>query len=134
MKLIERPEPDPLWQGPVVAHESRCRWIAIPMLFNHRLVCVPDGERYGAAEYGWCYRSLAALIASAAVFEPDTQDEPLGWHKRAGGGLRRAPNRCQDPEHNRPRCVHGSYIDAGLCEHTSVCPDMGTHPPRMHPS
>jgi hypothetical protein len=126
MKLSETPEPDPLWQGLVVAHEAGCRWIAVRMLFNHRLVCVPD-DGLGCAAYGWCYRSLAALITAAAVFEPDTQDEPLGWHKRAGADIRRAPNRDQDPDHNRPRCVHGSYLGADFCEHADVCPEILHH-------
>ncbi|MEW2250414.1 hypothetical protein AB0907_24105 [Streptomyces sp. NPDC006975] len=123
MNLIEKPETDALWQGLVVAREAGCRWIAVRMLFNHRLICVPDDGDSNAA-YGWCYRSLAALITSAAVFEPDTQDEPLGWHKRAGGDIRRAPHRDQDPDHNRARCVHGSYYDAGFCEHAEVCPEF----------
>lgn len=127
MKLIENPDTDPLWQGLVVAHDAGCRWIAVRMLFNHRLVGVLDGETYGGAAYGWCYRNLAALITSAAVFNPDTQDEPIGWHKRAGAAVRRAPNRDQDPDHNRPRCVHGSYLDARRCEHADVCPEILGH-------
>ncbi len=118
MNLIENPQTDPLWQGLVIAHESGCRWIAVPMLVNHRLVCVHDDDPHGCAAYGWCYRSLAALIASATVFEPDTQDEPVGWHKRAGADIRRAPN------HNRPRCVHGSYLASGQCAHSQFCEDF----------
>ncbi|MFJ9114464.1 hypothetical protein ACIRJO_02830 [Streptomyces sp. NPDC102394] len=53
MNLIERPETDPQWQGLVIAHEAGCRWIAVRMLFNHRLVCVPDDAPYGTAAYGW---------------------------------------------------------------------------------
>ncbi|MFJ9114465.1 hypothetical protein ACIRJO_02835 [Streptomyces sp. NPDC102394] len=67
---------------------------------------------------------MAALTVSAAVFQPDTQDEPLGWHKRAGADIRLAPHRDQDPEHNRPRCVHGSYLGADFCEHAAVCPEI----------
>lgn len=133
MNLIETPDTDPLWQGLVVAHESGCRWIAVRMLVNHRLVCVYDDDSSGCAAYGWCYRSLAALVASAAVFEPDTQDEPLGWHKRAGDDVRRAPNRDQDPDHNRDRCVHGSYLDAGFCERAEVCPEILHHNERTTP-
>ncbi len=44
MNLIENPEADPLWGGLVVAHEAGCRWIAVRMLVNHRLVCVPDDD------------------------------------------------------------------------------------------
>jgi len=128
VKLCEKPESDPLWQGLVIAHESRSRWIAVRMLFNHRLICVPDSrDPFRAETHGWCYRSMAALTVSATLFEPDTQDEPLGWHKRAGGDIRRAPRRDQDPEHNRPRCVHGSYLGADFCEHAGVCPEILAH-------
>lgn len=124
MNLIENPEPDLLWQGLVIAHEAGCRWIAVRMLFNRRLVCVPDGDTYGDAAYGWCYRTLATLITSAGIFQPDTQDEPLGWHKRAGADVRRAPNRDQAPAHNQPRCVHGTYLGANRCDHADVCPEI----------
>ncbi|SMF86379.1 hypothetical protein [Streptomyces sp. Amel2xC10] len=126
MNLIENPEVDPLWQGLVIAHESGCRWIAVRMLFNHRLMCVPDGG-LGDAAYGWCYPSLPALVASAAAFDPDTQDEPVGWHKRPGANTRRAPHRDQDPEHNQPRCVHGSYLHTLKCQHAAVCPEILNH-------
>ncbi|MFF0597892.1 hypothetical protein [Streptomyces antibioticus] len=59
MNLIENPRTDPLWQGLVIAHESGCRWIAVPMLVNHRLVCVHDDDPHGCAAYGWCYRTTA---------------------------------------------------------------------------
>lgn len=133
MNLIENPETAPLWRGLVVAHEASCRWIAARMFYNHRLVCVYDDDPMGCAAYGWCYRSMAVLVASAAVFEPATQDEPVGWHKRAGADVRRAPHRDQDPEHNRARCVHGSYLDTPACTVTQFCEEFLNRPERMIP-
>jgi hypothetical protein len=124
MNLIDTRETDPLWRGLVIAREAGCRWIAVPMFFNHRLVCVYDDDPSGCAAYGWCYRGMAALIASAAVFEPDAQDEPVGWHKRAGADVRRAPHRDQDPDHNRDRCVHGSYLHTRRCGNSQFCADF----------
>lgn len=124
MKLIDTPETDPLWQGLVIARETDCRWIAVRMLSNHRLVCVYDDDLSGCGAYGWCYRNMAALVASAAVFEPETQDEPIGWHKRAGADIRHAPRRDQDPEHNRDRCAHGSYLHTAACNITQFCEEF----------
>lgn len=124
MKLIDTPGTDPLWQGLIIAREADCRWIAVRMLANHRLVCVYDDDTSGCASYGWCYRGMAALVASAAVFEPETQDEPTGWHKRAGADIRRAPRRETDPDHNRPRCVHGSYLHTAACTITQFCEEF----------
>jgi hypothetical protein len=40
------------------------------------------------------------------------QDEPQWWHKRPTyHKVRKAPLREQDRVYNRPRCVHGSYMD-----------------------
>ncbi|WP_435610019.1 hypothetical protein [Streptomyces sp. C10-9-1] len=122
MDLIE-PSYDVLWGGPVLAAADGMRWIAVPMLVNHRLVGVPD-DGDGSAAYGWCYGSLAAIVAAVAVWDPATQDEPLGWHKRAGEPARRAPERHRDPDHNRARCVHGSYRHTGRCDRTPYCTEF----------
>src|SRR3546814_17283275 len=96
------------------------------MFYNHRLVCVYDDDPAGCAAYGWCYRSLAALIAAAAVYEPDTQDEPLGWHKRAGADVRRAPDRDQDPTPHRARCDPGRYLHARRPDPPGFCQELLT--------
>jgi hypothetical protein len=99
------------------------------MFYNHRLICVPD-DSLGGAAYGWCYADATTLHLSATLFDPDTQDEPLGWHKRAGADIRRAPHRDKDPDHNRPRCAHGSYLHTGT-RHVLHCPETARHtPPR----
>lgn len=51
----------------------------------------------------------------------DTQDEPAGWHKRPTWPVRQAPRRDEEPDHNRPRCVHGCYLHDGC--RTASCPE-----------
>jgi hypothetical protein len=83
---------------------------------------VPDPIGY---RHGWCYRGLEAAAAAVAAWDPLTQDEPPGWHKRATPGLRCAPDR--DPGHdlNRGRCVHGVYRGE-RCEHCKWASSDGT--------
>lgn len=124
MELIENSEVDPRWEdslhpdsGRIVARSSDTRWAAVHMGFNWRLVGL---EKNGCYSFGWCYRNRRAILAAVAVWDPDVQDEPLGWRKRAGG-MRRAPRREEDPQYNRARCVHGTYVDATFCERVRVC-------------
>lgn len=128
MELIENAEVDPFWVDPAyphsgrpVAHGEGNRWLAVKMGFNWRLIGVPDGWPESNYDHGWCFRSELALLASVSVWEPGVQDEPLGWHKRATPVLRRAPRREEDPQYNRERCVHGTYVDTAFCEHAQVC-------------
>jgi hypothetical protein len=123
MELLEPFDVDPDWRAPVVARAAECRWLAVPMIYNVRLVCVPD-DSTGIAAFGWCYRTELALLAAVRVFDPVTQDEPLGWHKRAGGLPRWAPEREADPEYNQPRCEHGTYLHTGICDVTVHCYDF----------
>lgn len=127
MELIENPQVDPRWVDPnnpdsgrVVAHSSDARWAVVRMGFNWRLVGL---EESGCYSFGWCYQDRLAALVAVAVWEPEFQDEPLGWHKRAGG-VRRAPHREGNPMHNRPRCAHGTYLDAPHCGRVQVCPDF----------
>jgi hypothetical protein len=96
--------------GPAVVVAGGERVDILPMLGrNARVVIsedVPDPMGY---RHGWCYRGMLAAAAAAAAWDPLTQDEPAGWHKRATPGVRRAPDRDPDHELNRGRCVHGAY-------------------------
>lgn len=74
---------------------------------------------------------MVGLVAAARLFDPRTQDEPLGWHKRACE-VRRAPYRDQDPRHNRPRCVHGTYRDEPVCARDQFCREFP--PPELRHS
>jgi hypothetical protein len=74
------------------------------MAFNARLVMTPSNalEVY---DYGWCYASKTAALIAALGWDPNCEDEPPGWHKRATGP-RRAPQRLPEAA---LRCVHGRY-------------------------
>lgn len=63
----------------------------------------PDGE--GGYEHAWCFPRDPALVERAVgEWDPDTQGEPMGWHKRrtvqrgrrpSGGGRRTAVRRAE---------------------------------------
>jgi hypothetical protein len=120
VKLITAPCTDVLWRAPLIALDAGLRWVLVPMLYNHRLIAYPPG---GLAPYGWCFKSPLAALTAATTYDPWTQDEPLGWHKRAGE-VRRAPYRDQDPDHNQSRCIHGSYLHEPACSVVEVCPEF----------
>lgn len=84
-----------------------------PQGFNDRLVVVEKNDPYRGYEFGWCFEKRDGLMVKAAllIWDPETQDEPQLWHKRPGMNVRRAPRRDEDPQYNRPRCIHGSYMD-----------------------
>lgn len=88
-----------------------------------RLVGVVAGEDQAGYEWGWRYRKSLDLVRSwVRQWDPVTQDEPLGWHKRPTGlVVRKAPRRAEDPAYNRERCVHGTYLEAGQCSIAEVC-------------
>lgn len=110
------------WAGLVLAEDGTHRWILLEFGYNLRLITVPHGEKNGW-DYGWCYpRDTAAVRAALEGYDPDTQDEPMGWHKRPGADVRKAPRREEDPEYNRPRCQHGAYL-AEQCR-DRFCPDV----------
>lgn len=109
------PIPDEHWQGEELAADDTHRYLWLWHGFNIRLIAVPsnDPESLGY-DHGWCYPRDPALVrAAVAAWDPDTQDEPEGWHKRPTRPARRAPHRYQQPAYNRPRCEHGSYLHEG---------------------
>lgn len=97
---------DEEWQGTVLGSDDTHRYIWVWFGYNLRLLAVPHhGFGY---DHGWCYRrNPQALEDAVAAWDPDTQDEPDGWHKRATHPPRRAPH--HDPARHVPRCVHGTY-------------------------
>lgn len=118
---------DATWEGWEVAADDTCRWLALPMIFNTRLVALPAAAS-GIWLYGWCYANMPALLASATLFDPDTENEPYGWHKRAGAFVRVAPRPqdCKREGYNTPRCVHGSWLSQGQCTVVDVCASFRT--------
>ena len=79
------------WDGHMrgwVIKETEDWYVAVvPMLFNHRIVFGPQVTRTTEYERGWCYPSAVPAVIAALAWEPDTQDEPVGFVKRAGEQL-----------------------------------------------
>lgn len=123
MPAIHHPEPiwDDHWQAEELATDDTHRYLWMWHGSNIRLIAVPHGDTMGY-DHGWCYPHNPALVTAAvAAWDPDTEDEPAGWHKRPTFPLRRAPRREEAPDRNQPRCVHGCYIHDGC--RTIGCPD-----------
>lgn len=110
-------EPERGW---VVAETATHRWMLRRMVVNVRLVCMPLLPVGSGDLYGWCYHNETTALRACLLFDPDVHDEPVGWHKRSNG-LRRAPRREEQPEYNRPRCQHGTYIHEGYCTADLYC-------------
>lgn len=85
----------------------------VPMLSNHRLVMTPVNS-LDFWDYGWCYSGPALAVISLGAWNPQVDDEPAGWHKRAGYSIRRAPGRSPDA---KVRCWHGHWPELGQCEY-----------------
>lgn len=136
MPVLHLPTPqwDDQWQGEIVATDDTHRYVWLWYGFNIRLLAVPHGDRYLGSDYGWCYRrDPDAVRAHVRAWNPDTEDEPPGWHKRPGAEVRRAPHRDPHDPRNGVRCEHGAYL--GSTCHTGICHDMlhlqrhhGVHP------
>jgi hypothetical protein len=126
VKIVEHPQSDVLWRQPLMAEEAGTRWVAVQMAYNVRLIGY-DTERVGLfegiASFGWCFKTRVDLEVACSVWDPVTQDEPMGWHKRVGEP-RGAPERNKDPEYNRVRCIHGQYLDTGKCEIDPFCQEF----------
>jgi len=121
MQLHDTFIPDPVWGGLEAAADGECRYIIVRMFFDHRLVVVKDGSPI--ALHDWCFKDMAHAIAAAVAWDPETQDEPFLWHKRAGEP-RFAPQRDHNLDYNRPRCVHGSYLHEQACEIDPFCEEF----------
>lgn len=114
---------NPAW---VIAEGSGFLWMSAPMAFGafHLLgVNGPDHVMAFSPVHGWAYRSEAPLLAALASWNPETENEPVGWHKRQGDP-RLAPHGDRRPEYNFPRCIHGSYVVRGMCDVTPYCKEM----------
>lgn len=119
-RVSDRPY-DEHWEGYVLGEDATHRFLWIWQGFNIRVIAVPHSNT-DVYDYGWCFpRDPQAVEEAVAAWDPDTQDEPTGWHKRPTAPVRRAPRREEEPEYNRPRCQHGDYIADGC--RTLNCPD-----------
>jgi hypothetical protein len=100
---------------------------------NIRLIAIPHGpDGTWSFDHGWCFPRDPQLVARAvADWDSDTQDEPMGWHKRPTHPVRRAPRRHENPDYNRARCEHGHYfLDSGC--RVINCRDVREHEDRAH--
>lgn len=119
-----QPLPDEHWHEELAADDTH-RYLWLWQGFNIRLIAVPHDDNLGY-DHGWCYpRDPAIVQAAVAAWNPDTQDEPAGWHKRPTYPVRRAPRRDEEPAYNRSRCVHGCYLHEGC--RTIGCPEAVDH-------
>ncbi|MEK8141771.1 hypothetical protein NKH18_01380 [Streptomyces sp. M10(2022)] len=93
--------------------------------FNIRLLAIPHGEdgRHGY-DHGWCYpRDPQLVAASVATWDPTTQDEPTGWHKRPTHPARQAPHREKDPSTTGPAAPTARTSTKGATPSTAPTPD-----------
>ena len=60
-------------------------WIVsvTPMIFNDRIVLTHRNEYPWFVTAGWCYDKGGAAHLAAAVWDPETQHEPVGYKKVA---------------------------------------------------
>lgn len=95
----------------------------VPMIFNHRIVMTPVYSPFGW-DYGWCFHSPHAAALAVCAWNPVREDEPHGWHKRAGSLVRVAPERQpSDPVH----CAHGHWLADRDCQYVG-CPAWNPDP------
>ena len=83
-----------------------------PMLYNHRLLMTPVAMP-DIWSYGWCYADPTLAVVGMVAWDPATEDEPAGWHKRPTAVIRQAPHR---PPGAPVRCRHGHWPLMGQCE------------------
>lgn len=115
---------DTHWEAYEVTSDATHRFLWMWHGFNIRVIGVPKSESESMFyDWAWCYPREPWLVAERLrAWDPVTQDEPVGWHKRPTSVIRKAPDRTLDPYYNRPRCVHGSYIEEGC--RTINCPGI----------
>lgn len=126
MELLATPVHDKRWEAYEVARQSGYRYLWCWYGYNIRLLAMRTSPGASASDYGymwaWCYErdnGPEAVLEALAAWNPDTQDEPPGYKKRATS-YRRAPHRDPDDPLNRDRCEHGGYMADDDCR-TAVC-------------
>lgn len=118
--IYEEPKPNDR-ESFTVAEDDEYFYDLLIYFYNHRLVMTPKTNTWGW-DWGWCFAGAKELTAGLFVWNPMTQNEPLGWHKRPTGPKSRvAPLAEQEPQYNRLRCVHGQYPDDGPCVISQFC-------------
>jgi len=70
------------WGGLLVTETATDAVVLLSMIWNDRIVLLPLSNPL-SWEYGWCYdKAGRAGLMAALVWDPDTEDEPLGFKKR----------------------------------------------------
>jgi hypothetical protein len=115
---------DEHWEAYEVTSDATHRFLWMWHGYNIRVIGVPkDEEQAMGYDWAWCYPKDPELVVEALRWWiPELQDEPPGWHKRPTSYVRQAPERVRDPYYNRPRCIHGRYIEEGC--RTIDCPGI----------
>jgi hypothetical protein len=81
--------PGAQWLTPIeggwrVRTTATCHVDILCMAFGNLRVVLTDLGETGYRR-GWCYqRPLLEVVALARAFDPDAEEEPLGWVKEAG--------------------------------------------------
>lgn len=63
----------------------------IPMIYNMRIVVSTDPQT--GYDHGWCYPRGGIVFGALMAWDPETQDEPPNYVKRATPGRRTAPRK-----------------------------------------
>jgi hypothetical protein len=99
-------------QGWIIAQDDTYDYMVLSGYTNARLVLSPRENHSPVMwHFGWCFATQPLAVAALTAWNPETQDEPMMWHKRPSyNRVRKAPRRGEDADYNHPRCVHGSYM------------------------
>jgi hypothetical protein len=114
--------------GMLVAADKDHFYVLVPMFGNNYRLVLSPLEDISDWTYGWCYEGDLAPMLALRVWDPQTENEPVGWKKRPTARIRIAPDAAAKPEYNRPRCVHGNYmadrVDWGCRTAPNGCPGV----------
>lgn len=64
------------------------RVLVSPMAFNHRILLCSQAEWRFTWTAGWCYDHREAAVLAARVFDPETDQDPVGFKKLAADNRR----------------------------------------------
>lgn len=69
--------------------EERTRYVGImPLMYTHAIIWgYTDTPNW--FEDRWCYSDQGAALLEATRWDPNSQDEPEGWHRHPASGRRR---------------------------------------------
>lgn len=81
-------EPEPRWDDKIqslVVSETESWIVSVtPMIFNDRVLLTSKDEYPHTWTAGWCYDKGGAALLAAQAWDPETENEPVGFKKLAG--------------------------------------------------